>query len=343
MHNSIVTMPNGDKELGDFTARTNKNWTTFVWVITQQCNLGCPYCVGFKYRGVAKSLVDTLKVDGIVSRFERLRDKYKKNIYITLTGGEPSIIKDFPKLCAALTKRKFTIELQTNLTTSTIKPFVDSVDPGCVGQIMASYHGWKLDKDSKIHDIYMENFKYATNNNILCVLKTIILPTKTENLQKYVSKLQSELPPGAPILTWVFIRGIPKSLKDFAGAYPYSYTPAQKNLIKKSTVYRKHCQLLYMNGAGFFKGMRCDAGRGFVVMDWSGKTTRCYTTRQGTTGYLGDFTKETIKINNKPIACPAKFCGTPFWGMWYGVDPWNYVPNLDKKNAYYCRFGPKVP
>ena len=39
-------MKNGDIEVGDYVARITPSYVNIVWIITEQCNLGCPYCIG---------------------------------------------------------------------------------------------------------------------------------------------------------------------------------------------------------------------------------------------------------------------------------------------------------
>jgi len=281
-------------------------------------------------------------VDGVVARFESLRERSKKNIYITLTGGEPTIVKEFVALCKKLVDKKFIIELQSNMITGTIiKKFVDNVDPKGIAQIMATYHGWALDtKYPTMQENYINNFKYAMNNNITCVLKTVVPPNEVFTMKDKLAKLRKLLPTGAIIMPWVFIKGSPTSITDMNGAYPYAYTPQQHVEMDSLCKIRNACQALYRHGAGFFCGMQCDAGNGFFIIKRDGTAGRCYTIKTGA-GVLGNLVNNDINLFSSPKKCTYKLCGTPFWGMWFGVTPWDYVPNGDKNSAYYCKFGPK--
>jgi len=338
---NTYVMPNGDIELGDFPYRRSSDWANVVWIITEQCNLGCPYCIGFKSKGKATSLIDTLGVDGVVSRFENLRQRSGKNLYVTLTGGEPTIVDKLPELCHKLINKKFIIELQSNMTTGVdLKKFVDAVDPAGVAQIMATYHGWALDnKLPKLHENYINNFKYATAKGIMCVLKTVVPPGEITDVQAKLQKLKKELPVGAVVMPWLFIKGLPKSKNNMGNAYPYGYTREQHALLDTVCTVRGECQRLYRGGAGFFTGMPCDAGSGFLIIKCNGDAGRCYTLKTDK-DCLGNLADDNINLHSAPKPCTAPFCGTSFWGMWFGTAPWNYVPNSDKNNAYYCKFGP---
>ena len=334
-------MPNGDVELGDFPYRRSNAWTNVVWIITEQCNLGCPYCIGFKSKGIATSLIDTLGVTGLVDRFENLRERSGKNLYITITGGEPTIVKKLPELCKQLIDKKFIIELQSNMITGTeIKRFVDNVDPKGVSQITATYHGWALDtKYPTMKDNYINNFKYAMDNGITCVLKTVVPPDEVFTMKSKLDGLRKLLPKNSIIMPWLFIKGLPKNKNNMNAAYPYCYTSEQHTELNNICKIRGECQKLYRGGAGFFYGMPCDAGRGFFIIKRNGDAGRCYTIKTDQ-GYLGNLVKDDIVLFSSAKKCSSKFCGTSFWGMWFGVNPWDYVPNSNKYNAYYCKFGP---
>ena len=331
---NIYKTPN-DAELADYPYRINKNWCNVVWIITPQCNLGCPYCIGFADPSPAKSLLDVMSVEDIVGKLEKMRDHNKANIYITFTGGEPTLISKFIKLCKELTKRFFVIELQTNLTTQGAMKFATQVNPAKVSQIMASYHGWALNggapKEKRgLRDIYIRNFSKAMKEGHTIICKTIVPPGDTDIIDQRLETLKLNLPSGAPIMPWVYIHG---------QQYPYSYTQRQRNIMRRICKYRKQAQMEYINGAGWFSGMRCDAGRGFIVMDWDGNIKRCWTepTPQ-------NFVKNSVvELNNpdNPQKCHHDYCQTPFWGLWYGVNPWEYVRGARKEDAYYCRYGPK--
>lgn len=143
--------------------------------------------------------------------------------------------------------------------------------------------------------------------------------------------MKDQLPENAPILTWVYILG---------QAYPYGYTQEQREILKQVRYFRKRSQELYITGAGYFTGMKCGAGSGFIVMDWGGCIRRCYV-GEG----MGNFISLGVKDFNfcdKPEICTAEYCNTPFWGLWFG-DPEFISKKLkvEKSEMYFCRYGPK--
>lgn len=337
---NIFKMPNGKFELGDWPARKHPDWINWTWIITVECSFGCHSCIGF-CRPIGKgpkTLIDKFGVDGCVSHFEKLREKTKKNIYITMSGGEPTMVKLLPQFCRELTKRNFVIELHTNLTTPNFKKWANYVDPDNIGQVMATYHSWRLEKEPFAKQLYLDNFKYGIERGLSMVCKNIIMPNEAKEADKKLAHLESQLPQGSSVLLWGYIHGSPTNVTNFNKAYPYSYSKEEQDLLNKIRKFRMGDQKAYMMGAGFSKGMACSAGESYLYMSVHGDIYRCYAYRKNTP--IGSFEKADINLYNCPKGCEKNYCSTPFWQLWYGVDPWNYVPGLKKEDCDFCKHKP---
>lgn len=330
-------MPNGKFELGDWPARKHPDWINWTWLATLTCGFGCASCIGFarKPENSPPTLIDKYGIDGCVSRFEKLRDQTKKNIYITMSGGEPTMIKLLPQFCREMTKRNFVMELHTNLTTPNFKKWANYVDPANIGQVMATYHSWRLEKEEFARNLYLDNFKHGWDLGLTMVCKNIVMPNEAATVDKKLEYLQSQLPKGAPVLLWGYIHGSPTSTTNFNKAFPYSYTAEQKELLYKTRQYRVGDQKAYMMGAGFSKGMQCSAGESYLYMSVHGEIYRCYGCRK--IGSMGDFGKAQINLQKGTEVCVRNYCSTPFWQLWYGKDPWNYVPGLKEEDCDFCK------
>lgn len=333
-------MPNGDIELADWPARKNQGWTNIGWIITQRCNMGCPYCIGWKKDKEPATVVQRLGTERVIAKFIKLRELLGKDIYITISGGEPTLVKGLPSMCAGLIDAGFKVELHSNLFTGQFKEWVEAVSPRShgVAQIMATYHGWRLDSNDEARNIYLRNFKLAIDAGLSCVLKTIVEPGKVKAFPEKAKWLRSLLPPGSPVLPWVFINGQPRGKGD-KHVYPYAYTHEESVILASASACRRGSQAAYRNGAGWFQFMKCDAGRGYLYMNSAGEIFRCFTARAKK---IGDLEKSEMVIQPSPKPCGYGYCSTPFWGLWYGLDPWHYVPGLKQEDCTFCRFGPKV-
>ena len=340
MKRNICKLPNGDMQLGGYAIRKDKKGLNLAWIITKHCVLNCPYCIGWKSPKSMPTLIDKAGgVNRLVNKIKRFRDINKKKLYITISGGEPTLVKDLPVLINALNKNNIMVELHTNLTTSKFINFLPAVQPSKMGQVMATYHGWKLDHNNKAQQLYMSNFKKGWDAGLTMVLKTIVTPAEIFTFEKKIERLKKLLPEGAPILPWVSIRGRPRSPTNANGAYPQAYTKEEGKILDRITQYRYTEQKLYRLGGGFFKNMPCAAGSAYAYMDIDGNIFPCYGLNKLNFSF-GNILEQAVKLNDGLVNCPIPYCGTPFWGLWYGKNPWKYVPNAVRKNSYYNRFGP---
>jgi len=334
----LYPQPNGDIELADWPARKDERWTTWIWPVTNACNLGCSYCVGWNGPKTVPTLMDRYGVAGVVERFEQLRLSTKQDFYITLSGGEPLLEPTLAEVSAALTRKGFLLDVQTNFTSSNFQAWADAVDPKGVAQIIASYHAWKLDKDTQLQDQFLHNVVYAAKLGLALVVKRVIMPGEVQHAERIVECFKAALPKDTPIILSGLIRGIPKSLKRWVGTYPYSYTWQQKKMLNGLRKFRQACMRHHQEGGGFYQGMRCDAGRGLLHMTLEGNIYRCHT--HSCSGEpLGNFGEATLTLNTAPEPCPYSFCGCSLHGGWFGEDPWNYVPGFRKEDCTFCRFG----
>lgn len=335
-------MPNGDLELGDFPYRKSPDWVTLNWVVNHQCNVGCPYCVGWKDSTPTVTVIDKLGgTAAVTSRFEKLRDHIGKNVYLIFTGGETTLVPQLSQLAIELGSRGFIMELQTNCTTKEFSDWVTKVPASYIGLISAAYHGWLLDNDETFGNSYFNNFNYAMSLGHTCVLQTIVPPVELPGLPQKLDRLRSRIPSNAPMLPCVYIHNIPTSLQDHAGAYPHAYTAEEKTTLFSLMQSRKTCQKVFFNGGGLFKGMQCDVGHTYAYIDVNGGIFPCY--GLGNAQHkIGDLITGQYRFRSDPVTCPYNYCACAYWGMWYGLNPWAYVPGATEEEAYYCKFGPSV-
>jgi len=334
---NIYKMPSGDLELPDYYVRRNPNFIHFVWLIISRCNLRCPYCVGKSFReNPAATLLDKFSPVELAQKFNKISVDHNKKICITFTGGEPTLCKNFTAFCNELTNLGIYFSLQTNLVSNTAEYFTKNIANGTIFQVEAAYHHWLLDKDIKVRTLYFDNMKRLQDRGIPCVLKLVLTPEYLQNYDERISIINKNLSKNIPILHQLYIANSPKLSVKCKNAYPYAYTQTEKMHLDKILKYRRNSNFAYMNGAGFFKGMLCATGRDYGVIDILGTVLRCGT---GAKCVLGNIVKDNVKMLPTLTPCSAGFCSCTQWGMWYGKDPWNYIPNVDKTKTFWNRFG----
>lgn len=77
------------------------------WAITNECNLRCKHC----YLGEYKNNIENYYIDMLIEDFRK-----NKVAYVTLTGGEPLINKDFQTIIRKLYNNGITTYIATNGT-----------------------------------------------------------------------------------------------------------------------------------------------------------------------------------------------------------------------------------
>jgi len=329
---NIYTLSNGDIQLPDYKYRMDKNFLTINWIINKYCNLRCSYCVGW-HNASRDGIVDRHHYKDIADAFLYLKQSAGKRLYIDLTGGEPSLVPNFIELINILGKYGFFIGIQTNLCTKVIKEVVYYTDPEKLIQIEAAYHYETLDKDKKLQDMYFENFSLLSEKGFTVVLKIVATPKELKNFEKRVEWLRRKLPEGSIIFVQPYITGL-AGTKDNPRSYPYIYTDEEKKILSKFMKVRKKELFDFINGAGWFKGMRCGAGESYLVLDEKGNARRCASLPHPLGGNL---MKKNIRLLPEPTACPVEYCACPPWALWFGANVWEYIGNK-RDECLYCRY-----
>jgi len=322
---NIYHLDNGDIELADWIYRRSHDWVTLIWNVTEKCNFSCPYCIGRPVGHQDRSLenVDPIK---IIQAFEDTRKIIKKDIFITLTGGEPTLAHGMVTICKELSHRGFKLDLMTNACSPVVHEFINSVDP-CSVSISMSYHMWKLDKDRALYDRYMTNFHTAWNRGITTALKIIASPEIIPTLEKKINKLRVDLPSDAPILIQNYIEG---------WVWPKAYTREMRDTLLHTMKIRRNSNIAFWDVSGF-KGMKCDAGNSLIFMNTSGDFFPCF----GIQGLkLGNLMDGNLKLTGNTISCPNETCSCTQHGIWYGKNPWDFIKGQKYEDATYNRFGP---
>ena len=333
---NVIVLNNGDTQLADYKFRINKEYTTVSFAITERCNFRCSYCMQ-AHSDERDTLTDKYPVEEIVDHFRYLQENSGKKLYVWLTGGEPSLVTNFGELVRGLTGY-MDIELETNLCTKYIKDFAENADPKRVGQVVASYHGETIDKNERLRKLYFENFRLLMERVFTVVCKIIALPEEIPHLKDKVAWLKRQLPDEAIIFVHTLISG-EIGPKEHPTSYLYLYTEEEKRILQEVMQVRRVELFDYINGAGYFQGMKCDAGRGIIVIDKNGDAFRCWSNTIYGRIPLGNLIKRNIHLLDAPKPCPAPYCQCTPWALWYGVNPWDYI-GKKAQDCQYCRFAP---
>lgn len=260
------------------------------WNMTNLCNFRCEYCGGTE-ESYSKPHQDVGKysVDQISESFSR----DGRNWMIYFNGGEPFLYPDFINLASTLSKQH-KIALNTNLSSESVYRFADEVNPESVILIHAAFHLGELEKRKEGVKKYIEKYLYLQQKGFNIVLSYISYPPYFKRLEKDFSFFRE--------------MGMNQiSVKTFKGSYdgntyPESYTPEQREMINKYSIF----SIIDDIAAGQISHFKkiCSAGTTFFIMDISGNLKRCSSIAKS----YGNFFEGTYKFDDRPRPCTARIC-----------------------------------
>ncbi|HCL58157.1 MAG TPA: radical SAM/SPASM domain-containing protein [Spirochaetia bacterium] len=131
----------------DFQIESSKNGVQFLLVGSYACNFACPYC----YQGGIANKEDILsdeKLEAFIQFVIQYRKENKKEVYITLFGGEPLLKRNEPmirKIVEASKKENIPLSVVTN--GYYLKEFLPILKDAPIHEIQVTFDG-----DQEIHD-----------------------------------------------------------------------------------------------------------------------------------------------------------------------------------------------
>lgn len=307
-----------------------------VWTITNACNLNCTYCnasdpekivkklyyLGFLnsakivtvnlgklieqssrkglfrvYRETKAKLTPDARTEIDIPALKRTLDASQKIFKISFTGGEPFLVPNFIEACNAITKKHY-ITLFSNLTSSEIRRFSNSIDPRKVLEICGSLHIKELER-MRLLDRYIENFRLLKDDGFNVKAEVVAYPDLLGDVEKYRLYFKGK---------GIHIEFVPFRGKYRWKQYPKFYSRKEIEIFGFKTLHDSHADVSDDNIIGCFyrKGKSCNAGYNAGVVFPSGDIQTCFLIDQS----LGNvFSK--IEFSNHLIKCPFQYCSCP--------------------------------
>ena len=276
------------------------------YMLTFRCNYDCSYCLShdINHPLLTKSPQEISDALNYVSNLYN-----KKDILLTLLGGEPLLYKDFFNILKNLNP-EILPKIITNLSVSLdyIKKNFTGVNNNRI-KIRASYHAEYADPDAFIEKIlYLKNLRYR-------VKSPVAIHYKKDLFDKSLYVLESLKELGQPII----LSKMGENNEIYGNHYPYSKNQLSK--IKKygeainkpfkatyedKTSYYSYFDIISENKDNF-KGMKCYAGHEKIHIKENGDVypAACFL---NTPARLGNMFRKTVKKPNAFVTCPFTFC-----------------------------------
>lgn len=270
------------------------------WIITNQCNYDCPYC--FIYKSLKKEKPN-LNLENALLFFNSIEPSY-----ITISGGEPFIIKDFIEFIKNL-KKDHKITIFTNLSTANIYEFADKINPKKIERIRTSLHLTELKNNNKINE-FIKKYHYLRKKGFFIDCSVVMFPPIFKKFNYIYNFFKNQ---EIFIIPVVFIGKYKNKI------FPESYTKREIKLIDKyfDETNKKIFNNNYKNPNETakkiisYQGKNCSAGSIYFIIDYQGNIKRCSSDNE----IIANINDNPKIILKKPYPCKNNLCLCPGEGI----------------------------
>lgn len=292
--------------------------STVEWQVNGHCNYDCPYCI--QSRQFRRGTPDSSTIEAIVIGFSKLPGEWE----IKMTGGEPFAFKGFIEevIPSLMAETPHVVSVLTNFSAprNTLRRFCELTGER-LRITSASLHPDTADVEEFIAKaVEYREMRKALNPNSSFVVNVVMVPGKVKNHFRYRDAMAMHE-----------LRYFPQLMKTKGGVFPYS--DDERAMIEELTG-GSHDPTI-VNRAPSYRGLHCDAGVRYFVVDQKGEAYTCRTGKrfsrhsnrsQGTNsplsvieafddeaddnndGYLGSFVRGDFRLRRLGGLCPYPIC-----------------------------------
>ena len=279
----------------------------FDWLITNQCNFHCDYC----YPGIRRYVKDgphfaRRPVDDVVSVFNNTG----KVCHLIVSGGEPFMYPDFVDFVDGMVASRHYVSVFTNLALPAVWDFSDRIDPERVPNLFPALH--ILEREKRPRQFSLDEFSekvvalQAKGFNVHCIY--VLYPPLLERFEEDIDRLRRN---GVLSVNAKVFKGYYEGV-----LYPDGYSARHQETLERVASRYPH-NLSYIAGIRDFRGLRCNAGKGFLKIAPDGEVYRCASIQD----HRGNiYTGEPLRLDKDAQPCTAKRVLTLTNCMKYLVD-----------------------
>ncbi|MGC8645129.1 MAG: radical SAM protein [Thermoplasmata archaeon] len=247
---------------------------TVIWNIDFKCNLLCKGCNAFE----GNVLFPKDRIDDFIDEM-----KYNKVRIVSVTGGEPTLHPDLPRIMKTLKEKGFITHIATNGTNkyvlSKIYPYLDAATISLDSHVPELHNEYR---GRKIFDIVVESMKYLRPRVKVLTSNILVTDFNYNRIGEYAKFVNEEI-------------GVPASICfPDNSAYYYEKVPVENEQIKEAFdfAFRNYKSFAFGNTRTYYKEaidwlekrpvQRCRAGEEVFYADYRGDVYPCFykTTRK---------------------------------------------------------------
>ena len=269
---------------------------TVEWQVNGRCNYDCSYCIQSPARRTGAPSVE--RVHAIVDTFSSLPGRWE----IKMSGGEPfafaGLMSDvIPALMGRTSHR---ISILTNLSAPLphLLRFAE-MTAGRLGIVSASVHLEHVDASAWIEKAKaLDEARRHHSPQSSLVVNSVLVPGRLRPLLELKAKLES-----------AGLRYFPQLMKIKGGVFPYS---ARDRALVEALCERS-VDPQQVNRAPSYKGLHCEAGAWYFVVDqqgdaWSCRTAKRFDTAEDRDAWLGNLADGSFQLRTQGGACEFPIC-----------------------------------
>ena len=268
---------------------------TVEWQVCGVCNYNCSYCIQSARRRVGAP--SSRALDGIIEALAGLPGRWE----IKMSGGEPFAFSGFmEQIIPGLVHRT---DHQISVLTNFSAP-LDQLRRLCdlVGHRLritsASFHPERADLDAFVAKAlaYKELRRQRCPESSF-VVNVVLVPGQLERHLTIRQRLQD-----------AGLSYFPQLMKIAGGVYPYERR--DQDLVERLTGGSHDPRRV--NRAPSYKGLPCEAGRWYFVVDQQGEAYTCRTGKrhagEGDEAHMGNLARGTLTLRDAGAPCPHTIC-----------------------------------
>jgi len=260
------------------------------WNICTVCNYQCSYCVQKKSK--KQHNPSSAEIDRFLAQFEKLEGRWEFKI----SGGEPFMVRELPRVAAGLREGGHYVSMLTNLSSSLgrLGAFIDAAAEA-LRTFSCSLHLEVVGEDAFLEKALKVKALCDRYPRSSFVVNSVVAP---------------HLLPRLPLIREKFvdagIKFYPQLMRIDGKNYCYS---GEEWALVERLLGRGERNAHTVNMGYSFTGLDCLAGTRYFILSSKGEAYRCYPGKRFGDGKLGNMVKGTFALwADGPRPCPYDVC-----------------------------------
>jgi MoaA/NifB/PqqE/SkfB family radical SAM enzyme len=241
---------------------------TVIWNIDFKCNLLCKGCNAFE----GNVLFPKDKIEDFIDEM-----KYNKVKIVSVTGGEPTLHPDLPRIMKLLKEKNFFTHIASNGTNqymlSKIVPYLDAATISLDSHIPELHNEYR---GRKIFDIVVESMKYLKPRVKVLTSNMLVTDFNYNKISDYAEYVNNEV--GVPVSmcfpdnTSYYYERVPVQNQQIHEAFSFAFDHYKDYKFGNTRTYYKEATLWLEKK----EVSRCRAGEEIFYADYKGDVYPCF-------------------------------------------------------------------